>query len=193
MSTPGSNVGLVLAVLADAAIAGAHADDTRAVDQHLLAGKAGEEVDAFRLDLLGQPPHEAVQRDDEVAVVAERRRDDREPDLRSLGQEIDDVVALDGRRERRALGLKVGNELAERRRIEHRARQDVRASLARLLEHGNRQRLAALRFCSCARRSAADTRPGPPPTIRTSTSRVSHRSSRQRKDTSPHLRSRLIF
>ena len=40
MSTPGSNVGLLLAVLADAAIAGAHADDARAVHQHVLPGEA---------------------------------------------------------------------------------------------------------------------------------------------------------
>ena len=42
--------------------------------------------------------------------------------------------------------LEVGDELAQRRRIEHRARQHVRAGLARLLEHGDRQRLAALRL-----------------------------------------------
>ena len=35
MSTPGSNVGLRLAVLVDAAVAGAHADDASPVVQHL--------------------------------------------------------------------------------------------------------------------------------------------------------------
>ena len=49
-------------------------------------------------------------------------------------------------RERRALLLEVGNQLAQRRRIEHGARQHVRAGLARLLEHRNRERLAALRL-----------------------------------------------
>ena len=55
MSTPGSNVGLLLAVPADAAVAGAHADHALAVHQHLLAGKPGEDVDALGLDLLRQP------------------------------------------------------------------------------------------------------------------------------------------
>ena len=46
--------------------------------------------------------------------------------------------------ERRALLLEVRHELAQRRRVEHRAGQRVRAGLARLLEDGNRERLAAL-------------------------------------------------
>ena len=79
MSTPGSNVAFVLAVLADAAVAGAHADDARAVHQHVLAGETGEEVDALGLDLLRQPAHEPVERDDVVAVVPQRRRNDRKP------------------------------------------------------------------------------------------------------------------
>ena len=50
MSTPGSNVRLLLAVLADAAIAGAHADDAVAVEQHLGRREAREDVDALGLD-----------------------------------------------------------------------------------------------------------------------------------------------
>ena len=73
---------LLLAVLADAAIAGAHADHARAVHQHVLPGKAREEIDAFGFDLRGQPLHELVQRNDVVAVVLQRRRDDREGELR---------------------------------------------------------------------------------------------------------------
>ena len=56
-------------MLADAAIAGADADHAVAVDQHLLAGKPGEDVDALGFDLLRQPLRELVQRDDVVAVV----------------------------------------------------------------------------------------------------------------------------
>ena len=40
--------------------------------------------------------------------------------------------------------LKSGIEILQRRRIEHGARQHVRAGLARLLEHGDGERLAAL-------------------------------------------------
>ena len=47
-------------------------------------------------------------------------------------------------RERRPLLLEVRNELAERRRIEHRPGEHVRARFARFLEDGDRERLAAL-------------------------------------------------
>ena len=50
----------------------------RPVDQDVLAGKAGKEIDALPFGLLGQPANELVQRDDAVAVVPERRRDDAE-------------------------------------------------------------------------------------------------------------------
>jgi hypothetical protein len=48
MSTPGSNAALLLAVLPAAAVAGADADHALAVEQHLLAGEAGEQVDRRR-------------------------------------------------------------------------------------------------------------------------------------------------
>ena len=51
---------LLLAVLVDAAIAGADADDAIAVVQHFRRGEAGEDVDAFRLDLPAEPLHERL-------------------------------------------------------------------------------------------------------------------------------------
>ncbi len=54
------------------------------------------------------------------------------------------VVVVHFRRERRALLLEVRHELPQRRRIEHRARERMRADLARLLEHRDGERLAAL-------------------------------------------------
>ena len=136
--------------------------DARAVGSStVLPGKAREQIDALGFDLLGQPLRELAQRDDVVAVVLERRRRDRQPELAASGQEVD-VVVVDRRAERRALGLEVGNQIAQRRRIEQRARQLMRAGLARLLDDGDRQRLAALAaFCSCASRSAADRPAGP--------------------------------
>ena len=47
-------------------------------------------------------------------------------------------------RERGALRLEIRHELPQRRRVEDRARERMRAHFARLLEHGDRQRLAAL-------------------------------------------------
>ena len=52
------------------------------------------------------------------------------------------VVHLRG--ERRAPFLEVGDELLQRRRIEHGAGEHVRAGLPRLLQHRDRERLAAL-------------------------------------------------
>ena len=134
-----------LAVAADAAIAGAHADDPVAVVQHLDAGKPGEQVDACGFDARGQPLAEAADRDDDVAVVPQGRRRERQRELPAVGEQVDAVVVdvgLDGR----ALFAKVGDQLDEARRIEHGARQQVRAGLARLLEHRDGQRLAALRL-----------------------------------------------
>src|SRR5262245_8217058 len=106
---------LVFTVTTDTTVARPHADYTSAVHQHVLTGEARENVDARRFDLLRQPLHERIERDDEVAVIPERWRDDRKRNLRSGGQEVA-VVGQHRRRQRRALLLEVRNELAERRR-----------------------------------------------------------------------------
>ena len=78
ISTPGSNVVAFLAVAADAAIAGSHANDALPLHQQLGAGKPGKHVDAFGLDEARKPFAELLHRDDVVAVIPERRRRDRE-------------------------------------------------------------------------------------------------------------------
>ena len=55
-----------------------------AVDEDVLPGEAGEEIDAVPFGLLRQPAYELVQRDDVVAVIAQRRRDDRKRDAGRL-------------------------------------------------------------------------------------------------------------
>ena len=83
--------------------------------------------------------------------------------LAAAGEEVDVIVVHLGA-ERRATLLEVRHQVVERPRIEHGARQHVRAGLARLLEHRDRQRLAAallLQLCQPqrrrhARRAAAD-------------------------------------
>ena len=165
--------GLLLAVLPAAAVAGADADHALAVEQHLLAGEAGEEVDAGGLGLLRHPASELVERHEGVAVVGQRRRNERGPERAVLGEEVH-ALAADHGEERRAKCPVVRQQLREGRQVEHGARQQVGAGLARLLEHRDRwrpRRPAAL--ASCDRRIAADSPAGPPPTIRTSTSRVS--------------------
>src|SRR5437867_10482329 len=65
---------LLLAVLADAAVAGADPEHAAAFHEDVLPGKAGEEIDAGCFYLAGQPADELVERNDVVAVVPERRR-----------------------------------------------------------------------------------------------------------------------
>ena len=82
MSAPGSKFGSLLAVPADALVASPHADHARPMsDSTDCAGEAREEIDALGLDLLGQPSRELVQRNDVVAVIAKRRRSNRQPDV----------------------------------------------------------------------------------------------------------------
>ena len=112
---------LGLAVLAKAAITGAHANHAVAIKQDRLSREAHEQVDALGLHLLGQPLGELVERDDVVAVILERRRRDRQPELALRRQEVD-VVLKHFLGERRALGDEVGNQVTQRRRIEECAR-----------------------------------------------------------------------
>jgi len=132
-----------LAVLADAAIAGADTDDASFLDQHVLPREAPEHVDAFGFHLIGEPLRKHAQRDDVVAVVLERRRRDRQAEPSAFGQEID-VVVVDRRAERRFPRLEIGNEILERRGIEEGTRELMDAGLAALFDHCDRQRLAAL-------------------------------------------------
>ena len=93
MSTPGSKLALGAPCLPTAAVAGAHADDARAVEQHLLAGEAGEEIDAGRLGLRSASQRPSWLSDTiDVAVIGERRRDDGSAQRAVLGQEVDAVA-----------------------------------------------------------------------------------------------------
>ena len=107
------------------------------------ARKTHEQIDACRLDLPGEPLREMAERDDVVAVVAKRGRRDRQAELVLRREEVD-VVLANRRAERRAFALEIRDQLVQRGGIQQRARQGVRARLARLFDHGDRERLAAL-------------------------------------------------
>jgi hypothetical protein len=141
MSAPGSTTRR--AVAAEAAVAGADAGDTVALEQHRLRREPHEQIGAGGLDLPGQPFHELVQRDDVVAVVPERRRGHRQPQL-PVGRQQIDAVGRHLAAERRALGREVRDQLPQRGRIEQRPRQRMGPGLARLLDDGDGQRLATL-------------------------------------------------
>jgi hypothetical protein len=111
--------------------------------QHLGSREAGEDLDAERFGLLGQPAHHVAQADDVVAVVAEAVREQEERRRRGAAAflEEQEAVGRDRLIQRRPLLLPVGNQLAQSARIHDRAGQDVRAGLGPLLEHDNRDLL----------------------------------------------------
>src|SRR5215831_13862 len=129
---------LRLAVLADPLVAGAYADDpiVLAVEQ-LGAGEFGNKDHVRRLDDGAEPADHLVQADDVFAVIPERRRDDRRSDLEAAGQ-IRNVLFADLGFERRAKFFVIGQQLRERADVHNRARNYVRADLAALLDHGDR-------------------------------------------------------
>ena len=180
MSTPGSNVAFGSPCL-PMPRSPVRTPTTRVavVQAPRCAGEAGEEVDAFGLDQRRQPLDELVERDDVVAVILERRRRDRQPELAAARQEVDVVVVHLGARAARPCASKSGTSSRERRRIEH-ARPTACARRPRAPSRARRSTSGSppLSFCSCASRSAADSPAGPPPTIRTSTSRVSRSCAR---------------
>ena len=64
----------LLAVAPAAAVAGANADDRVAVDEQPIRGGLGQHHGATRFGQLGEPAPQLRHRDDDIAVVAHRRR-----------------------------------------------------------------------------------------------------------------------
>ena len=115
-------------------IARAHADDAAVLDEELRRRRLGKNDRAERLGLLGEEAPELGHRDDEVPVVAHRRRR-RDPERRAARQDVHRFAGhLAVRREVGRLEPPA-EELAQRRRVQHRAGQQVRARLLALLEH----------------------------------------------------------
>src|SRR2546421_436500 len=95
------------------------------------------------LTLCGQPAAELRQRGDAVAVVLHRRRR-RDSDSAVAGQEVDRLL-LDRAVEGKLVEpLAVREEPLQRARVDDRAREEVRARLPALLDHGDRHLAEAL-------------------------------------------------
>mmetsp|Transcript_22712 Transcript_22712/g.64678 ORF Transcript_22712/g.64678 Transcript_22712/m.64678 type:complete len:635 (-) Transcript_22712:55-1959(-) len=126
------------AVLRHAHVVGRHTDHlVRVVVQDLDAALSGVYLDAELLRLLRQPRGEVAEPHDVVAVVVGRRaRHDRQREVEA-GEPRGDVAEPLGRHrrlERRAALLPVREELLQRARLKHRARERVLARACRLLE-----------------------------------------------------------
>ena len=173
MSTPGFERRLALPVLSDAAIASANADHLLALEQDLAARETEEQIDAFRFDEAGQPLREAIQRDDIVAVIAERRRGQRQTQSAAPAQEVDLVLASPVPRAARP--ARRNPERARRATRDPARRPTACARRPRAPSRSPRSTAAPRPTLSAAApaRSAADRPAGPAPTIRMSTSRVS--------------------
>ena len=134
------------AVLGDAHVAGGDALHRALLGvEHLGGGKARIDLDAQRLGLRRQPAADVAQADDVVAVVVHqpRQREIGEAERAGLG-EPQELVVGHRRLDRRALLLPVGDQLVEADRIDHGAGQYVCADLGALLEHADRDLVAAL-------------------------------------------------
>src|SRR4029077_15962797 len=117
----------------DALVVGANTNHAVALEQKLGAGEPGEHRDPGFLDLAAQPLHELVQRDDIVAVVAQKRRRNRELEFRFLGKEVNRFLR-DLSVERRIF-LEIRQQLRNRARIEQGPRETVLSNLTRLLQY----------------------------------------------------------
>ncbi len=135
-----------LAVLADPHVAGGHAAHGAAiVVEHLRGGKAGEDLHAQALGLRRQPFDDVGQRDDVAAFVVQVARHQPVGGARGAGlAQEQHIVAGDGLVERGALCLPVGQQLVDRARVHHGARENVRAGLGAFLEHDHGNVLAGL-------------------------------------------------
>jgi hypothetical protein len=137
----------VAAVAGDAHVTGDHAlNDAVRAEDHVDYGEAWIDLDAERLSLLGKPATQADEAPGIAAVVAHQRRheDVRHAEAAGLPQIVEAVLA-DLCCERRVLVAPIRDELVEADRIDHRARQDVRADLRPLLEDDDGELLGLLR------------------------------------------------
>ncbi len=135
---PGSKFAFGFAVLVPPLVAATHADDALAVEEKLLPGESGQNVDSRRFGESGHPRRDLVQARDVVAVVLQDGGLDGETEGRSLRQEVEGIVA-DGRLEGTSRGEKAGQEILESPRIDHGARDRVRADIGGLLEKDDRR------------------------------------------------------
>ena len=140
----GLEVAQRVAVLAAALVARADAAHDPVLDQQLRGRRLGEDVGAGLLGLLGQPARQLGDRDDVVAVVAERRRRRLERQGPVGAQHPVDRVLGDLAVGRPVLGLEIGEELLQARRAHHRAREVVGAADLALLDHRHRHLAEAL-------------------------------------------------
>ena len=101
-------------------------------NRQLRSGESGEDGDAGLFHLAAQPLHETIERDDVVAVIAQRRRRDGQLELALLGEKVDGFFGDLG--VERSFLFESGKQFAHGARIEQRAGEAVLADLAGFFE-----------------------------------------------------------
>ena len=131
---------LEAAIPGDAHVAGRDAPHRAVVVvEHLGRGKAGIDFDAERLRLRPQPAADIAERADIAVMIVHQRRhgEVRQPDRAGRRGPVEAVVLDLGLQRAIRVFTPIRDQLVERDRIDHGARQDVRADLGTLLHHDN--------------------------------------------------------
>ena len=164
-------VGLGLAVLGDAHVAGGDADHLAVLDQHFGGREARIDLDAERLGLAAEIAGDVAERADEIAVVVHELGHEQvgQPHAAGVSEKHELVVGDLGLERPVRVVAPFGQEPVEADGVDHRAGEDVGADLRAFLDHdhGDLRPASAAR---CLRRMAVARPAGPAPTITTSKS-----------------------
>src|SRR5207244_2828931 len=124
-------LGVVL--LVNALVVCANSGNTITIEQQLGAGEAGEDRDSSLFYFASQPFHKAIQRNDVIAVISQRRRRDGKLELAFFSKKVDCFFAHFSIE--RSFLFETGKQFAHRPRIKQRAGKTVLADLTRFLKN----------------------------------------------------------
>src|SRR5436189_1512028 len=129
----GLEVRFRVVLLVDALIVGATSANAITIEQQFGACKAGEDRYSSLLDFAPQPFHKAIQRNDIIAVISQRRRRDGKLELAFFSKKVDCFFAHFSIE--RSFLFETGKQFAHRPRIKQRAGKTVLADLTRFLKN----------------------------------------------------------
>ena len=133
-------VGPLFAFAGQPHVAGRHTLDRAVlVVEDFGAGKAGIDLDTQRLGLFAEPLDDVAEADDIIAVVEETAGQQAVGDRATTGLRQEQHLVFRHRRvEGSPLRLPVRDQLGQRARVHHRARQDMGAEFGGLLDQADR-------------------------------------------------------
>src|SRR5205814_2713567 len=129
----GLEVRFRVVLLVDALIVGANSANAITIEQQFGACKASEDRDSSLFYFASQPFHKAIQRNDVIAVISQRRRRDGKLELAFFSKKVDCFFAHFSIE--RSFLFETGKQFAHRPRIKQRAGKTVLADLTRFLKN----------------------------------------------------------